>query len=40
MNKAITELGLSRRLSYAIFIESIDENYNYMYAVSLAPTAD
>lgn len=40
MNKAITELGLSRRLSYAIFIEYIDENDNYLYAVSLAPTAD
>ena len=40
LNNAIAELGLSRRLSYAIFIADIDENYNYMYAVRLAPTAD
>ena len=40
MNKAITELGLSRRLIYAIFIEDIDENDNYMYAVRLTPVSD
>ena len=40
LNDAIDELGIKGRLECKIFVEDIDENDNYMYAVRLATSAN
>ena len=40
INEAAAELDLAQRLDYKIFIENIDDNSNYMYAIKLAPSAN
>ena len=40
MDNAISRLGLSGKVEYIVFSESIDQNKNYMYVLKLLPEAE